>query len=138
MDALSVTIAYGINKIKLRKVLLFSILIGLFHFFMPIIGSTIGLKIQKIIPSINNIVGLVFLALAFQMFLTRNDSTEIKKLDLLSIIIVALSVSIDSFTIGVSLGILNEKIITPAIIFALVSSIISFIGLIVGNKKIRK
>ena len=134
MDAFSVAIAYGTNKIKIDKTIIFSILIGIFHFFMPIIGSVIGLKIQKIVPNIDSIVGLVFLVLAIQMFITRNDSPEIKKLDILSILIVALSVSIDSFTIGIGFGILKDRIILPAIIFSLTSSLISFIGLILGNK----
>lgn len=134
MDAFSVAIAYGTNRIKINQIIVFSSLIGIFHFFMPIIGSLIGLKIQKIIPNIDNIVGLVFLILAIQMFITRNDSPEIKKLDILSMIILALSVSIDSFTIGIGFGILKDKIILPAIIFSLTSSLISFIGLILGNK----
>lgn len=134
MDAFSVALAYGTNKLKLNKIIAFSILIGIFHFIMPIVGSIIGVKIQTIIPNINNLVGIVFLILAIQMFITRNDSTEIKNTNIISILIVAFSVSIDSFTIGIGLGILKNNIIPPALIFSITSCLISFFGLIIGNK----
>lgn len=134
MDAFSVALAYGTNKLKLNKIITFSILIGIFHFIMPIVGSIIGVKIQTIIPNINNLVGIVFLILAIQMFITRNDSTEIKNTNIISILIVAFSVSIDSFTIGIGLGILKNNIIPPALIFSITSCLISFFGLIIGNK----
>ena len=46
MDAFSLAIAYGTNNIEKKKILILSISVGLFHFFMPVLGSLIGQKIN--------------------------------------------------------------------------------------------
>ena len=62
MDAFSLSLAYGSSYLKKKDLYLIPTIVGLFHFFMPIIGSFIGtsiLQIVKISPSI--LVGIILL-----------------------------------------------------------------------------
>ena len=45
MDACALSISYAINKIALRKAILTAIFVGIFHFFMPLLGNITGFSL---------------------------------------------------------------------------------------------
>ena len=45
MDAFSLSLAYGTLNIKNRNINLLTLIVGLYHFFMPLIGMFVGKKI---------------------------------------------------------------------------------------------
>ena len=49
MDAFSLSILYGTLGLSIRKIILLSVVVGVFHFFMPIIGNLFGSLITKYI-----------------------------------------------------------------------------------------
>ena len=64
-----------------------------------------------------------------------NDDKDIdNNLSILELFLFALTVSIDSFSIGVALGFQEENIILAGSIFSLCSFLFTFTGLILGNK----
>lgn len=77
MDAFSLAIAYGTNKISLKKELLLSIFVGLFHYIMPLLGTIIGEKLNFIINGSNIIVGLIFLILAAEMYTSIDEEKKV-------------------------------------------------------------
>lgn len=134
MDAFSLAIAYGTNNIEKKKILLLSISVGLFHFFMPILGSLIGVKMHSLVNDANNVVAIILFIIAIQMYLSRKEEKKGNITNIFSIIIFSLTVSIDSFSVGLGLGLMKKKILAAPIIFSIVSFLFTLIGLILGKK----
>lgn len=135
MDTFSLSISLGIMNPPLKKKLLLSIIIGIFHFFMPLIGSRIGILLkERITTGTNLLTAFIFLLLAIQMFTNRKEEEKAVNLSLLTIIIISLMVSIDSLTVGFAYGLAEEKIILASTIFMIVSTLFTFLGLQLGYK----
>lgn len=136
MDAFSLALIYGTLNLdnKIEKIM--GITVGVFHFFMPILGYYLGkiiLSIIKINPDI--IVGIIFILLGFEMVISIRKEEQAKVLtNLASVVLFALTVSIDSFSIGIAFGASSTNIILPCIIFSITSGLFTYIGLILGKK----
>lgn len=136
MDTFSLSLVYGtLNMTKKQKYTL-SIIVGIFHFFMPVIGMLIGnyiLSFIKINPEI--IVGIILIFIGFQMLVqTLKEDEEIKGLNFLDFILFAFAVSIDSFSVGITLKTIYENVLFSVSSFALCSFTLTLFGLTIGNK----
>lgn len=136
MDAFSLAMIYGTLDLKSNMRKLMSIMVGIFHFFMPILGYQIGeliLKVIKVNPDI--LVGIIFIILGMEMLLSLKKEEKVKMLTgLFSVILFAFTVSIDSFSIGIGFGVANINMLLPCIIFSLTSAIFTYLGVILGKK----
>ena len=61
MDAFSLSLAYGTLNFEKKQMNMLSIIVGLFHFIMPIIGMYVGNIIINLLPIKPNVV--VFMVL---------------------------------------------------------------------------
>lgn len=134
MDTFALSIFLGtiVNK---KQGLMLIIFVGLFHFFMPIMGSILGYKIGNII-SINGdlIYGIILLLLSLQIFISLYKEEEIPNLQTFEIILLAYGVAIDSFSIGFGLSFSNnDSILLSSVIFLISSMIFTYLGLIIGK-----
>lgn len=135
MDAFSLALAYGTTKINVRKKIILSLTVGIFHYIMPNLGALLGTELLlNYIAKANYLVGIIFLILAIEMFISRNDEKKGLITNLLSIIIFAFTVSIDSFSVGIALSLTSKTIITACLIFALTSMSFTFLGINIGHK----
>lgn len=134
MDAFSLAIAYGTNNIEKRKILILSISVGLFHFFMPVLGSLIGQKINYLVNDANKVVAIILFIIAIQMYVSRKEDKKGSITNILSIILFSLTVSLDSFSVGLGLGLMKKKIFSASTIFSITSFFFTLIGLILGKK----
>lgn len=136
MDAFSISLIYGTLNLKPSMQKLMSIMVGIFHFFMPLLGYQIGeliLKVIKVNPDI--LVGIIFIILGIEMILSLKKEEQIKLLTgIISVVFFAFTVSIDSFSIGIGFGVANVKILLPCIIFSITSAVFTYIGVILGKK----
>lgn len=135
MDAFSLAILYGMNKMTNKKICLLSIIVGLYHFFMPIIGFYVGKIVLKILPMPPDVlVGTIFLILSIQMFLSTFKEEEVTPLNKISsLFLFGFTVSIDSFTVGIGLGTISNVLFLPPIIFSITSFLFTFLGLKIGK-----
>ena len=135
MDAFSLALIYGTLITNNKKQLLISIVVGLFHFIMPILGYFVGdiiLDFIKVKP--DYVVGIILFILGMEMITSINKEEKLRKLtNLLSIIIFSLTVSIDSLSIGIGFGVTHTNILLSSIIFSLISFIFTYIGLKLGK-----
>ena len=110
MDAFSLALIYGTLNMSKSLNSKMSIMVSLFHFFMPILGYYLGRWILNIIgidPEI--IVGVIFIALAIEMLLSLKKEEQVKILtNIFSVMVFAFTVSIYSFSIGFGLGALKN------------------------------
>ena len=135
MDAFSLALAYGTTKIKLKKKIIVSIVVGFFHFIMPKLGALLRNEILlNYISKANYLVGIIFLILTIEMFIARNEEKQGTITNILSIIMFAFTVSMDSFSVGIALSLTSKTITTACIIFAITSMSFTFLGINIGNK----
>jgi len=140
MDAFSLALIYGTLNMEIKYHNLMSIFVGIFHFFMPLLGYFIGKIIFLFLPISPEIVaGVIFIALAIEMILSLRKEEQVKLLEnIFSICLFAFTVSIDSFSIGIGLGNLTKNIILAAVIFSLTSAIFTYLGVKLGDILVKK
>lgn len=134
MDAFSIALSIGTTHLSKNRFTLIPIVVSIMHFVMPLIGLFLGNQILSVIninPKI--IMTIILLYLAFVMYKDRKNDKVTQINSLLSIFLFAFSVSIDSFSVGIGLRALTDKIIIPPIIFSLCAGTITYMGLILGK-----
>ncbi len=134
MDAFSIALGIGINRLSNAKRLLIPIVVAIMHFIMPLLGNILGdelLNIINIHPKL--IVSIILFYLSFMMFLERKNEKQTIISSFASILLMAFSVSIDSFSVGIGLSGLTDKHLLSFLIFSLCSGCITHIGLIIGK-----
>ena len=68
MDAFSLALIYGTQGIAKKDKLLLSLIVGVYHFIMPLIGVIIGnLITSKILINTNILVGIILSLIAVEM-----------------------------------------------------------------------
>lgn len=143
IDALSVSTCIGMCNLSIKKTLYTSLTVGLFHFIMPILGLILSYQINKILlinPDI--ILGIILLLLSLQLFIEYLKPTK-KKLTLYKsgMILFALGVSLDSFTVGLGISAITDNLLLASTTFTLCSFSFTFLGLTIGkyiNKVLNK
>ena len=136
MDAFSFSLAYGTLGIEKKQAYSLSIIVGIFHFFMPLIGLFIGdviLDIVKIKPNI--IVTIVLMAIGLEMIYESFKKEELlKKMKTIEQFLFAFAVSVDSLTVGITLNTITNNYLFAIITFSFASAFFTMIGLIIGKK----
>lgn len=136
MDAFSLSLAYGTLDLKEKDMDILSVVVGFYHFIMPLLGVLIGAMILQWFPINPDIIVFVVLSfIGFQMIIeSRKEQDDIKKLTILEMLCFGLAVSIDSFSVGVGLKMLTSHHLLCAILFSLTSFVFTFLGLHLGKK----
>ena len=71
MDAFALSFAYGILNIRKKLALITSIIVGIFHFIMPLLGNLFGNYIfENVSISPKYVMFIVFFILSINMFLS--------------------------------------------------------------------
>ncbi len=136
MDAFSLSLAYGMIGLTPKNNYIISISVGILHFLMPIIGIIFGTFLLKILPfSPQIIAGLTLIGLGIEMVYSQKNNEVVKEMtSIFSILLFALSVSIDSLVVGINLKLTNTNIYLASTIFMLVSGVFTYLGLKLGKK----
>lgn len=137
MDAFSVGLGMGLIKLKLKQIFYIGLTIGIFHIWMPLAGMVIGRVLSHQFGTIAVYAGgLLLIVLGIQMIVSsfKEDETAMLTPKGYGLFIFALSVSLDSFSVGLSLGIYGARTIITIIMFGAVSMILTWIGLLLGKR----
>jgi putative Mn2+ efflux pump MntP len=137
MDAFSVGLGMGLIPLRLKQIFYIGITIGIFHFWMPLVGIIIGGFLSDQFGNIATIVGgALLLLLGIQMIVSsfKKDDEPMITPRGFGLIIFALSVSLDSFSVGLSLGIYKVQILLAILMFGLVSMVLTWVGLLLGRR----
>ncbi|WP_240376174.1 manganese efflux pump MntP family protein [Bacillus piscicola] len=138
MDAFSMSLAVAMQNNQHVNKLRVAVVVGLFHMVMPYIGLTSGRWIASTFEQIALIAAGALLAIiGLQMIKAGWSSDE----NVQSVIVphgfglfaFALLVSLDSFSIGISLGILNAPLLSVLLVFGLFSAFFTWGGLTLGG-----
>lgn len=135
MDAFSLSLIYGTQGISKKNKMILSLIVGIYHFIMPLIGLNIGLLItRKIVVNTDILVGVILSLISVEMIISSFKNKEEKfLLSLYGFLLFGLSVSIDSLTTGIGLPAITNSYILSSIIFSITSLIFTYLGLNLGN-----
>src|SRR5574344_1118038 len=138
MDAFSVAISVGTQSISKVKLIIIPIIIGIFHLFMPLIGVYLGNQIINIFnfnPKLLIIVILSYLIIV--MYLDRNKENKKHLSSIFNILLLAFSVSLDSFSVGLGLSGITSHYFLSSLIFCFCSALITYMGFIIGKYSVK-
>lgn len=137
MDAFSVSLGAGMQQLRLKRIAIIGVIFGLFHLILPLLGMMIG---QFISTSIGHFAllasGLLLIAVGVQMILAAFNHDFVKVIEPFGfgLLFLAFSVSVDSFSIGLSLGMFGVQTIIALSLFGSVSMIMTWAGFLLGRK----
>lgn len=136
MDAFSLSLAYGTLDLSKKNINKLSIIVGIYHFVMPLIGLFIGNAILKYFPvNPNLIVTIVLCFIGIQMIIETFKSEENMRLMSFSeLLLFGLAVSIDSFSVGIGLNAINDNYLLCSLVFSISSFCFTYLGLLLGKK----
>lgn len=135
MDTFSLSLCYGTLNLNNRKTILLSLTVGLFHFFMPLIGFTIGnIIINNLIIDGKYLILLILSIIGIDMILEAfKEKEKTTLISVLGILLFAFSVSMDSFSTGIGLNLMTDNILSSLVIFTLTSSLFTYLGVKLGK-----
>ncbi|MBS4190076.1 manganese efflux pump [Bacillus sp. FJAT-49705] len=137
MDAFSVGLGMGMFKLRLRQIFKIGVTIGFFHIWMPLIGIIAGRFLSEKFGEIATYVGGgLLLILGIQMFLSgiRKERGYMITPVGTGLMLFGFSVSLDSFSVSLTLGIYGAKTILVLSCFGIVATILTWFGLLIGRK----
>lgn len=139
MDAFAVSVCKGLAmpKCTFKKVAIVGLWFGGFQALMPAIGYVLGAQFQETIASIDHWIAFVLLALIGGNMIHEaldNDEEEADaSLDVKTMFLLAVATSIDALAIGITFAFLKVNIIPAVCFIGIVTFIISFAGVKIGN-----
>jgi putative Mn2+ efflux pump MntP len=141
MDAFAVSIVSGftIKHHKFNSALKLGASFGIFQAIMPVIGWLAGMSLRSFIVNIDHWVAFILLIIIgskmiYESFKIESDKKVVNPLNAFVLLILSISTSIDAFVVGISFAFLNISIITPVIIIGIITFLLSFIGVYIGDK----
>ena len=139
MDAFAVSVCKGLAmpKCTFKKAAIVGLWFGGFQALMPAIGYILGAQFQEAIASIDHWIAFVLLALIGGNMIHEaldNDEEEADaSLDVKTMFLLAVATSIAELAIGITFAFLKVNIIPAVCFIGIVTFIISFAGVKIGN-----
>ena len=139
MDAFAVSVCKGLAmpKCTFKKAAIVGLWFGGFQALMPAIGYILGAQFQEAIASIDHWIAFVLLTLIGGNMIHEaldNDEEEADaSLDVKTMFLLAVATSIDALAIGITFAFLKVNIIPAVCFIGIVTFIISFAGVKIGN-----
>ncbi|MCI9080149.1 MAG: manganese efflux pump [Lachnospiraceae bacterium] len=145
MDAFAVSICKGLEMpvTNYRRAGIIALFFGAFQAGMPVIGYLLGSRFQKYIESVDHWIAFALLALiggqmVYEAY--RKDGGELENKDdsvfsIKQLAVLAVATSIDALAVGITFALLEgTNIFLSAGMIGLITFIISFAGVVIGNK----
>jgi putative Mn2+ efflux pump MntP len=141
MDAFSLGIGIGLKGVRLSDVLKISSIIAVFHVLMPLCGMITGQYVSGLLGGIaTTAAGALLLLLGGHMVYSSLRGEAVDSFDhrtVWGMLVFAFSVSIDSFSVGVSLGLFSAHMLLTVLMFGFFGGLMSVLGLLLGRKASR-
>ena len=139
-DAFAVAVCKGLSmkKYEVKNGLIIGLYFGIFQGLMPVIGYLLGTTFESLITKIDHWIAFVFLgAIGLNMIresFSKEEESFNEKVDLKTMLPLAIATSIDALAIGITFSFLKVNIIASATIITLTTLVLSFIGSKIGYK----
>ncbi|GEL77262.1 manganese efflux pump MntP [Tenuibacillus multivorans] len=136
MDAFSVSLSVGLMRIRLRIIAAFILLVGAFHVLMPLAGVTLGHLLSHKLGIIAQLIGgWILIMIGAQMIVaTLLQKDMVRHMKLTGFVVLAFTVSLDSFSVGLSLGMFGLNQAAIIMMFGLMSMIMATLGIMLAKQ----
>lgn len=142
MDAFAVAIAVGsrLKRPSIRQFFRLSFHFGLFQFLMPIIGWLGGSQIARLVQSWDHWLAFGLLAVIGSKMIYESfgkHDPDFKLADPTrrwSLIVLSVATSIDALAVGLSIAMLEVRIIRASIIIGIVAAAMTSVGMLFGGR----
>jgi putative Mn2+ efflux pump MntP len=138
LDAFSLGIGIGMKGIRLLNILKISLVIAIFHVLMPLMGMFMGHYVSSLLGGVATAAGgLLLVLLGIHMIYSSVSGGLKQSIDLDSLwglLLFALMVSVDSFSVGVSLGMFATDLLLTVLLFGTFGGLMSILGLLLGRR----
>ena len=141
MDCFAVSLAIGTTT-KTRLIyaaVIIAFFFGAFQAGMTVTGWLAGSSIIGFISAYDHWIAFILLAIVggkmiWEGVRGEEEEAHIEVIQFVPVIILSLATSIDALAVGVSFGVLQIAVLIPAIIIGIVCFLISFAGVILGER----
>ena len=138
IDAFSVALAVGACGGAFRQTLRLSFHFGLFQFFMPIIGWSLGRNVISFVERYDNwvafallfVIGVKMIYEALRHIPEKVTKDRTRKWSLVTL---SIATSIDALGAGIGMGILNTSLLYPSVIIGVTAGIMTLTGMKLGK-----
>lgn len=145
-DAFSLSMGMGLRGVSASYEKRFSLMVGVFHIFMPLIGLNLGLVAGKFLGIWAGRLGaIVLLYIGTDMLLKSYKETrprsykfaegrklfakpEKRNAEWINLVLLSTTVSIDALTVGFSLGTLQMPVVYTVVIMGSTAGTMTFMG----------
>lgn len=142
MDAFSVAVCKGLSmkKLNIRSGIIIALFFGVFQGAMPLIGYFLGSRFSGYINSVSHWVAFILLGIIggkmiWEAFHDEETETETEyKLALGELTVLSVATSIDALAVGIVFAAAKVNLILSVIMIAVITFVISFAGVVIGNK----
>jgi putative Mn2+ efflux pump MntP len=143
MDAFSLGLGMGMLRLRPREITRISSTIGVFHVVMPLLGMAVGMYLSSVVGEYTRWLGaLLLIGLGGQMLWNsifsredeHGDSRAASRTSGLGLFLFALSVSLDSLSVGFSLGTFGANVGIAVTLFGLCGMTLAALGLAIGGR----
>ncbi|WP_028608317.1 manganese efflux pump MntP family protein [Paenibacillus harenae] len=138
LDAFSLGLGIGLKGIRLREVVKLGAIIALFHVLMPLAGMFAGHYVGSLLGGVaTTAAGILLVLLGGHMIYSSLRGDTVQSFDhrsSLGLLVLALSVSVDSFSVGITLGMFAANIWATILLFGFFGGLLSVLGLMLGRR----
>ena len=144
MDAFAVSVCKGLGmkRVNYRHALVIALFFGGFQGLMPVIGWALGSQFARFVTPVDHWIAFGLLALiggkmlwdAFHNQDEDAQTPDCERLDLKELFMLAIATSIDALAVGITFAFLEVSIVFAAVVIALVTFVLSWVGVAVGNR----
>ncbi|MGC8227740.1 manganese efflux pump MntP family protein [Pseudobacillus badius] len=136
MDAFSASLGMGMAPIRLRRIFFIGIIIGSFHIILPLLGMVAGRFVTDTFGTIAALIGGLLLIIAgAQMIIAFFQREEERTAPVgWKLMLFSLIVSLDSFSVGLTLGIYGAKVLLVLMLFGGIAAALTWSGLLAARK----
>lgn len=141
MDAFAVSITSGITikNLRIKNAFKVAIFFGGFQAFMPILGWLATNSFKGAIQKYNYWIAFILLIIVggkmiYEAFKIEKCELDKDCLNVVTLTILSIATSIDALAVGMTFSMLNVSIVLPIIIIGLITFVLSFLGVHLGNK----
>lgn len=137
MDAFSIALGMGTLGLRYSQMFKVGLTIGVFHVIMPLMGMVAGKLLSAHLGLFANWLGAgLLLWLGLVMIVSPFQEKERTFVDPsgIGLFVFALSVSLDSLSAGLSLGMVGAKMALAVVAMGVMSTVLSWLGLFIGMR----
>lgn len=135
-DSFAASILIGIkeHKVCFKNLILVATIFAIFQALMPAIGYFLINIFSKYLVAIDHFIAFLLLLYIGINMIIDNNKDEYRGIEIISVIILAIAVTIDAFAVGITYSVLNVSVPLTIIINFTITFISTIIGIILGTK----